>query len=359
MDVQTLGEDDDEDDDERNPQRNQPRNHNPHDIGYNAEDIVEDEEEYIDFEDIANHEHPDIILEADIGSFSNYSSPALSNSHSISITNSNQVPNTPLPSSSLPNPSQSTAFPANSTSIYGSSTSNSGSFSNTSRMNTISRSANPAISSLSISNTNQRPSNSRSRQSQLPSISSNPNQRSMPSGSSISSTTNRSANPQPPKKRPSTAQPVTTLRTGLTEDQLRGISSTIRERGPAPGASETVAKRRKIDNLLDRGNDMLSASDSGGDSMLQMMLFQSNERNMRADEWRREDREREDRKDERRVKDEQDRIDREEKREERREREEAAKLEREELRNERREKEQRDREDRREQMYHASKSNSN
>ena len=168
MDVQTLGEDDDEDDDERNPQRNQPRNHNPHDIGYNAEDIVEDEEEYVDFEDIANHEHPDIILEADIGSFSNYSSPALSNSHSISITNSNQVPNTPLPSSSLSNPSQSAAFPANSTSIYGSSTSNSGSFSNSSRMNTISRSANPAISSLSISNTKQRPSNSRSRQTQLP-----------------------------------------------------------------------------------------------------------------------------------------------------------------------------------------------
>ena len=70
MDVQTLGEDDDDDDDddERNPQRNLPRNHNPHDLGYNAEDIVEDEEEYIDFEDIANHEHPDIILEADIGS---------------------------------------------------------------------------------------------------------------------------------------------------------------------------------------------------------------------------------------------------------------------------------------------------
>ena len=177
-------------------------------------------------------------------------------------------------------------------------------------MNTISRSANPAISSLSIFNTNQRPSNSQSRQSQLPSNPSNPNQRSVPSGSTSSSATNRSTNPQPPKKRPSIAQPVTTLRTGLTEDQLRGVSPTIRERGPAPGASETIAKRRKIDNLLDRGNDMLYASDSGGDSMLQMILFQSNERNTRADEWRREDRERKDRKYQRRVKDEQDRIDR-------------------------------------------------
>ena len=55
---------------------------------------------------------------------------------------------------------------------------------------------------------------------------------------------------------------------------------------------------------------MLYASDSGGDSMLQMILFQSNERNTRADEWRREDRERKDRKYQRRVKDEQDRIDR-------------------------------------------------
>ena len=126
------------------------------------------------------------------------------------------------------------------------------------------------------------------------------------------------------------------------------MSSSIKERGPSPCFSETVAKRRRIDNLLDRGNDLLSTPDSGGESMLQMMLFQSNERNMRADEWRREDREREDRRDQRREKDEQDRLDREEKKEERREREDAAKLEREELRAERREKEQQDREDRRE-----------
>jgi hypothetical protein len=94
--------------------------------------------------------------------------------------------------------------------------------------------------------------------------------------------------PPLPKTRAKIVEPVTTLRTGLTEDQLRNMTSTIRERSPSPSYSETQTKRRKIDNLLERGSEFLSSSDTGRDAMMRMMIMQTSERDARADEWRRE-----------------------------------------------------------------------
>ena len=126
-----------------------------------------------------------------------------------------------------------------------------------------------------------------------------------------SSVTSQAANgskrPPLPKKRPNAAEQVqstTTLRTGLTEEQLKTMTSTIRERSPSPSYSEAVAKRRKIDNMLEKGSEFLAAPDTSGDSMLRIMMMQSSEREARADEWRREERERKDRTNLRREKEE-------------------------------------------------------
>ena len=143
-------------------------------------------------------------------------------------------------------------------------------------------------------------------------------------------------------------QPTTTLRTGLTEDQLKNMTSTLRERSPSPNYSETIAKKRKIDNILEKGSEFLTTPDSGGDNIFKMMVMQNNERDARADEWRREEREREERHIMRREKEEHERLLREERKEERRQKDEEAKLEREERREERREREERDRDERRE-----------
>ena len=163
-----------------------------------------------------------------------------------------------------------------------------------------------------------------------------------------SSVTSQAANgskrPPLPKKRTNAAEQVqstTTLRTGLTEDQLKTMTSTIRERSPSPSYSETVVKRRRIDHMIEKGSEFLAAPDTSGDNMLKIMMMQSNEREAKADEWRREEREREDRNNLRREKEEHERLLREERKEE-------ARLEREERREERREREERDRDERRE-----------
>ena len=163
-----------------------------------------------------------------------------------------------------------------------------------------------------------------------------------------SSVTSQAANgskrPPLPKKRTNAAEQVqstTTLRTGLTEDQLKTMTSTIRERSPSPSYSETVVKRRRIDHMIEKGSEFLAAPDTSGDNMLKIMMMQSNEREAKADEWRREEREREDRNNLRREKEERERLLREERKEE-------VRLEREERREERRKKEERDRDERRE-----------
>jgi hypothetical protein len=51
--------------------------------------------------------------------------------------------------------------------------------------------------------------------------------------------------PPLPKTRSKIVEPVTTPRTGLTEDQLRNMASTIRERSPSPSYSETQYSREE------------------------------------------------------------------------------------------------------------------
>ena len=163
-----------------------------------------------------------------------------------------------------------------------------------------------------------------------------------------SSVTSQAANgsKRPPltRKRTNAAEQVqstTTLRTGLTEDQLKTMTFTIRERSPSPSYSETVVKRRRIDHMIEKGSEFFAAPDTSGDNMLKIRMMQSNKREAKADEWRREEMEREDRNNLRREKEERKRLLREERKEE-------ARLEREERREERREREERDRDERRE-----------
>jgi hypothetical protein len=82
---------------------------------------------------------------------------------------------------------------------------------------------------------------------------------------------------------------MTTSRTGLTEVQVREISSTIK-RSNTPSFSETVNKRRRLDVAIERNSDFLSrqdndASGSGGDNFMQMLL-QNIQRDTRAEEFR-------------------------------------------------------------------------
>lgn len=82
------------------------------------------------------------------------------------------------------------------------------------------------------------------------------------------------------------------MRTGLTETQLREMSTSIQQ-NTTPIHSEIVNKRRRLDSVIDRNNDFLSRQ--GGDdsasstSFINMMIMQSNQRDIRAEEWRRED----------------------------------------------------------------------
>jgi hypothetical protein len=83
---------------------------------------------------------------------------------------------------------------------------------------------------------------------------------------------------------------MTTSRTGLTEAQLREISSTIK-RSNTPSFSKTVNKRRQLDVAIERNSDFLSrqdndASGSGGDNFMQMLLLQNIQRDARAEEFR-------------------------------------------------------------------------
>lgn len=150
--------------------------------------------------------------------------------------------------------------------------------------------------------------------------------------------------PPLPKRKLDTKPPTTTLRTGLTEDQLRSMTVAARERSPSPHYSETVAKKRKIDSLLDKGSEILEGGNqSGGDNLINMIMLQNQQRDARAEEQRRDDREREDRRDERRQRDDRDREERrerddrerDERRREDRQRDEEAKQEREDRREER------------------------
>ena len=74
--------------------------------------------------------------------------------------------------------------------------------------------------------------------------------------------------------------------------QLRDMSSTIQQ-STTPIHSEIVNKRRRLDSVIDRNNDFLSrqgADDSAsGTSFINMMMMQSNQRDIRNEEWRRED----------------------------------------------------------------------
>lgn len=110
------------------------------------------------------------------------------------------------------------------------------------------------------------------------------------------------------------------------------MTSTLREPSPSPNYSETIAKKKKIDNILEKGSEFLTTPDSGGDNIFKIMVMQNNERDARADEWRREEREREERHIMSREKEEHERLLREERKEERRQKDEEAKLEREERR---------------------------
>lgn len=168
----------------------------------------------------------------------------------------------------------------------------------------------------------------------------------------------RSATTPKATSTPAPRAPTTTLRTGLTEEQLRNMSATVRERSPSPQYSETVAKKRKIDSLLEKGTEFLQGGSQSGDSIIHMMMMQNSQREARSEELRRVDREREDRREERRERDAQEREERRERedreREERREdrkreeriRDEEARQEREDRREER----EREREERREKM---------
>jgi hypothetical protein len=94
----------------------------------------------------------------------------------------------------------------------------------------------------------------------------------------------------PSAPRPVRPTPTTTSRTGLTEVQLREISSTIK-RSNTPSFSETVNKRRRLDVAIERNSDFLSrqdndASGSGGDNFMQMLLLQNIQRDARAEEFR-------------------------------------------------------------------------
>jgi hypothetical protein len=90
---------------------------------------------------------------------------------------------------------------------------------------------------------------------------------------------------------------TTTARTGLTEIQLREISSVIRGKSSTstPIISETVNKRRRLDSVIDKSSEFLSRassdsnSHSGGESLVNLMMIQSTQREARLDEWRRED----------------------------------------------------------------------
>ena len=94
-----------------------------------------------------------------------------------------------------------------------------------------------------------------------------------------------------PPARPST---TTTSRTGLTEVQLKEISSTIK-RSNAPSFSETVNKRRRLDVAIERNSEFLSrqdkdASGSGGsDSLMNMLMMQNAQRDARTEEYRQQE----------------------------------------------------------------------
>lgn len=85
---------------------------------------------------------------------------------------------------------------------------------------------------------------------------------------------------------------LTTMRTGLTENQLRDMSTTIQQSG-TPIHSEIVNKRRRIDSAIDRNSDFLSRQgvddSANGNSFMNMMIMQANQRDIRNEEWRRED----------------------------------------------------------------------
>lgn len=85
---------------------------------------------------------------------------------------------------------------------------------------------------------------------------------------------------------------ATTMRTGLTEMQLRDMSTAIQQ-NTTPIHSEIVNKRRRLDSVIDRNNEFLSRQgnddSASGASFMNMMIMQSNQRDIRSEEWRRED----------------------------------------------------------------------
>jgi hypothetical protein len=85
---------------------------------------------------------------------------------------------------------------------------------------------------------------------------------------------------------------TTTARTGLAEIQLPEISSVIRGKSSTstPIISETVNKRRRLDSVNDKSSEFLSRascdinSHSGGESLVNLMMIQSTQREARLDE---------------------------------------------------------------------------
>lgn len=85
----------------------------------------------------------------------------------------------------------------------------------------------------------------------------------------------------------------TTQRTGLTEIQLREISTVMGRSGSSVANSEVTNKRKRLDNVLEKSNDVLSnievRSNSGNENFFNILMLQSSQREARAEDWRRED----------------------------------------------------------------------
>ena len=112
---------------------------------------------------------------------------------------------------------------------------------------------------------------------------------------SISGSSRSNPSSQPPLAAPPACpSSVTTSRTGLTEDQLKDMSTRIK-RSNTPSFSETVNKRRRLDAAIERNSDFLSrqdndASGSGGnDSLIHMLMMQYAQRDARSEEYRQQE----------------------------------------------------------------------
>jgi hypothetical protein len=94
---------------------------------------------------------------------------------------------------------------------------------------------------------------------------------------------------------PACPSSVTTSRTGLTEDQLKNMSTRIKRSSTTPSFSETVNKRRRLDAVIERNSDFLSrqdndASGSGGnDSLIHMLMMQNAQSDARSEEYRQQE----------------------------------------------------------------------